>query len=133
MGVWKPFHESSFSSFDKTGEEKNLPNPNPNNWELIRHKQIGDFLIVELKYLDCVNYEGRKIMIYHNVTIDKLKEQKLVDPHFSGNNQFYSPIGRFEPTQRGWIMGEFLIQSLNTVKEKHGETWMFYYLQKFEI
>ena len=65
-------------------------------------QQFGKNLVVELKYPDCTNYEGRKIMVYKNLTISKLLGAKLVDPHFAKGGKFRSPIARFEPTEDGW-------------------------------
>ena len=41
--------------------EKSLPNPDPNNYQILKHKQVYEFLIVKIKYLDCVNYELKTI------------------------------------------------------------------------
>jgi hypothetical protein len=38
--------------------------------------------------------------------IEALKCQKIIDPHFSDNKNFYSPIARFVPTDDGWRMAE---------------------------
>jgi len=77
-------------------------NPDPLNYEILRSQQVGRHLVVEVKYLDCTNYEGRKIMVYSNLTISNLILQKVVDPHFTVSDKFRSPIARFEPTDRGW-------------------------------
>ena len=50
-------------------------------------------------------------MLFENVTMQQLKKQKLVDPHFSDNAKFYSPIARFEPTEKGWEMALKLIET----------------------
>ena len=101
-----------FSS-DRYSEEKVITevivspgNPDPRNWEILESLQIDNCLIVEVKYPGCKNYEGRKILVYEGLTIEKLKKQKLIDPHFSENKKYYSPIARFEPTNRGWQMAE---------------------------
>ena len=52
-----------------------------------------------------------KIMVYECELGDLLR-QKSIDPHFSDNKNFYSPIARFEPTIRGWEMGKLLIYGL---------------------
>jgi len=78
-----------------------LPNPKPDNYGLLRSEVVNGFLIIELKYHDCTNYEGRKVMVYECSLQDLLK-QKLIDPHFSNNENYFSPIARFEPTERGW-------------------------------
>ena len=41
-------------------------------------------------------------MVYKDCNIDKLKNQKLIDPHFAENKKLYSPIARFEPTIEGY-------------------------------
>lgn len=79
-------------------------NPKPNNYKIVRHEQVGDNLVVEIKYLDCTNYEGRKILAYLKLTFENLMSQKLIDPHFSENKKYCSPFARFEPTESGWIL-----------------------------
>lgn len=81
--------------------KKSLPNPDPKNYEIQSHYEIGDFLIIQIKYLDCINYEGVKILVF-KTTMEKLMAQKNIDPHFCDNKKFISPIARFEPTQEGW-------------------------------
>lgn len=80
---------------------KKLPNPNPANYSIIRSDFVNGYLIIELKYHDCINYEGKKIMVYE-CTLNDLLNQKLIDPHFCDNKDYFSPIARFEPTERGW-------------------------------
>ena len=107
MGVFSLFSSSSrsrkISSIDIIqNATPNLPNPNPANYKILRSEQIDNYLVVEIQYLDCINYEGKKILVYRDCTLDKLKKQKLIDPHFCENKNFLSPIVRFEPTDDGW-------------------------------
>lgn len=112
MGCSYGFSSSSYdednSVFDKPKLKKqldkisNLPNPKPNNYSIIESKLFGKYLIVKIIYHDCTNYEGVKIMVYKDCTIEDLINQKLIDPHFSESNNFKSPIARFEPTDSGW-------------------------------
>lgn len=81
-------------------------NPDPANYTIIDTLTIGNLLIVEIKYPSCHNYEGKKILVYEGVSWRKLREQELIDPHFSNNKKFLSPIARFEPTEKGWRMAE---------------------------
>ena len=74
------------------------------NFRILRHLEIGPFLVVEVHYPDCKNYEGKKILLYRNCNIDLLLRQGSIDPHFSENKDHYSPIARFEPTEAGWRM-----------------------------
>lgn len=78
------------------------PNPNPANYRIINDLQINNNLVVEILYPDCSNYEGRKILVFKGISLEKLLKQKLIDPHFSENKKYKSPFARFEPTKKGW-------------------------------
>jgi hypothetical protein len=99
-------HWKSSSSLDnssnKSNKSNNRPDPNPSNYEILRYEQIGEYLIIEIKYFDCPNYEGKKILIFGGISIKGLMCQEQIDPHFSDNKNFYSPMARFEPTETGW-------------------------------
>lgn len=101
MGM--PTCRFSSSSFDLKKNQKDLkqPNPKPNNYDIIRSIVINEYLVIEIKYPDCINFEGKKIMVYRCELKDLVK-QKLIDPHFSESKKYYSPIARFEPTNEGW-------------------------------
>lgn len=98
MGIHIGFSRDSYISPAITG------NPDPSKYEILRHKQDGDILVIEIHYPDCTNYEGKKILVYEGITLSELKLQKMIDPHFSESKEFVSPIARFEPTDRGWDM-----------------------------
>ena len=87
---------------DKSNTYQNPENPNPTNFEFVRSQQVGTRLVVEVRYPNCTNYEGRKIMVYDNTNIHKLCREDKLDPHFCDNSKHSSPIARFEPTERGW-------------------------------
>ena len=87
MGIIKFFSKSSFDNGNIT-----LPNPDPANYSIIRSKVIGKHLVIEIKYHDCINYEGHKIMVYECCLNDLIK-QKIIDPHFTDNKNYFSPTG----------------------------------------
>lgn len=93
---------------DNTSKSSKLPNPDPYNWRILESIQYGRFLVVKINYPDCKNYEGNKILLYDGVTLQQLRNQGTIDPHFSENKKFHSPIARFEPTVRGWVMAKYL-------------------------
>ena len=93
------FNKSSYSSFDKPPVP---PNPDPSNYKILRGWSYDEaYLVIELQYPDCTNYEGRKILVF-KASLKSLLAQKKIDPHFSENKDFISPIARFEPTDEGW-------------------------------
>ena len=82
-----------------------LPNPNPTNYNIVKYQKEGRYLILHVDYPDCTNYEGRKILVYVNTTIEAIVAQARqhgLDPHFAANEDLLSPVARFVPTEWGW-------------------------------
>jgi hypothetical protein len=87
-----------------------LPNPDPSNYEWVQEKSFsgpgGDYLVVELHYPDCTNFEGNKILVYKGFVnfrhIEKANK-KLIDPHFCDSADHVNPIARFIPDKMGWL------------------------------
>ena len=114
MGLGPKF---SRSSYDKkcscnTTIVNNLPNPNPFNYRILDYFELDGNLLVKIKYPDCTNYEGIKILLYKNCRVIDLAQQISVDPHFSENKSMKSPFARFEPTESGWNTGLYLIKQM---------------------
>lgn len=87
----------------QTLEETNKKQPRADNYNIINSIQVGPHLVLEIHYPNCQNYEGKKILVFKNVELDTLllRNNNLIDPHFSDNPNFQSPIARFQPTQEG--------------------------------
>ena len=77
-------------------------NPNPLRFTVERSEKVGLFYVSVVRYPDCYNYEGKKILLFRNTTMLELLSQGSIDPHFSNNNKFRSPYARFEPSETGW-------------------------------
>jgi hypothetical protein len=88
-----------------------VPNPDPNNYKLVQVDEYKGYTIVKLRYPDCTNYEGNKILVFHAKLLD-LVNQKSIDPHFFQDNRFHSPIARFVPTPEGWQMAVDFVQMI---------------------
>jgi len=88
------------------------PNPDPSNYRIKRSRSLRGNLLIEIRYPDCTNYEGNKILLYRRTTLKQLKKQKHIDPHFARNKKFKSPVARFEPTKRGWAMGLVMLSKI---------------------
>ena len=65
-------------------------------------------MALRVKYPNCTNAEGIKIMVLKTSVIELLKT-KVLDPHFNDVNKV---IARFEPTDQGWIWAKAFILSL---------------------
>jgi hypothetical protein len=68
-----------------------------------------------IRYPDCTNYEGRKIVLFENVTEEQIKKLKFIDPHFC-NGDHIAPIARYVPTSQGWDRGVKMMQLLMMVE-----------------
>ncbi len=106
--------------FKPSGSSNSLPpqpivfpqNPNPMNFKVMKMKWVGKFAILMIHYPDCLNYEGKKILVYKNLTMKQLAVQTAIDPHFCNNKKVKSPIARFVPTNAGWKMAIKLCEVL---------------------
>jgi len=107
MGVCLIGSRSTYDAPSVT--QKELPNPDPRDFEIEKYEHIGSYLVMIVRYPRCINYEGRKILVYENITIRDILDQGHLDPHFAENKNYYSPIARFEPTDRGWEMARLFV------------------------
>lgn len=89
-------------------EDSDYPNPNPKNFKFKKINEMTPYTIVWVNYPDCVNYEGDKIMVFENMTVEDIANAKVIDPHFCDGDHI-SPIARFEPTAKGWEMARAFI------------------------
>jgi len=97
----------SSSSYD---DDLKNPNPDPQNYQIVRSLKINDFLILKVNYPDCTTWEGNKILVYKGLDLKTLEQQKSLDPHFSNNSKKHSPVARFIPTDEGWNMAVFFCE-----------------------
>jgi hypothetical protein len=87
-------------------------NPNPYNFKITKELVIEEFVIVMVNYPDCTNYEGNKILVYENMTLSDIKRLSILDPHFSKDKPFQSPIARFVPNDQGWIYAITMVKAI---------------------
>jgi len=97
----------------KVRELEGLPNPNPRNFRIGVFESQGPYMAVRVKYPDCKNYEGDKILAFKGLNINKLMNARFIDPHFCDSGKHPSPIARFEPTNEGWRMARKFIRMLD--------------------
>lgn len=110
MGI-SPFSNSKFDIYSDKQNNKNV-NPDPSKYEIIDYVEDNSHLLILIKYHGCTNYEGLKLLLFRNCTLEQLKQQKDIDPHFSNNKTKISPFARFEPTMHGVAAAKQLIELL---------------------
>ena len=118
MGMFKKpsvsiFEPKKLSVGSYTTKKRNSTNPNPTNFTIKKYEYDGAFLAIYINYPDCINFEGNKILVFSGASIEDLRKQKIIDPHFSDNKKYHSPIARFEPTHAGWVMALEFLRFLN--------------------
>ena len=107
------FSKDSYSVINtNAGQEPVAPNPNPGKFKIRKFDPANGNVVVLINYEGCTNYEGNKILVYENLTIEELRSQGLIDPHFSENEKYRSPFARFEPTTKGWIKAVLFARNL---------------------
>lgn len=85
-------------------------NPNPKDFSVIFSISCGEYVVAEVLYPNCINYEGRKILVFKGITEQGLKKLTYLDPHFSIRSPL---IARFAPTPNGWDMAVKLVEILS--------------------
>jgi hypothetical protein len=83
-------------------------NPKANRFGVTRWMEKDNKIVVMLNYPDAINYNGNKILVFDNAEMFwKCVRENDVDPHFL--EAHYSPVARFEPTDRGWELAQALV------------------------
>jgi hypothetical protein len=90
-------------------------NPDPSNFEILQGGMNKNFTIVRVRYPDCDNFEGEKILVYKGPVLKEIMKQKKLDPHFCDKCPL-SPIARFAPTEEGLSLALKLTATINQEK-----------------
>lgn len=112
MGLMKPVSECRVS--EESGSADRQSNPDPRNYDVINLMRMGEFVVVRVRYPDCTNYEGVKVLVFdirHFDYLEKCAATKKVlrytrplDPHFCGSARHPTPVARFKPDREGMKM-----------------------------
>ncbi|MFA6049949.1 MAG: hypothetical protein WC761_02010 [Candidatus Paceibacterota bacterium] len=102
--------ERSYAAdLSRTLEKFETGQPRPDKYEIIDYEVFGPYLVLNIKYPNCTNFSGLKILVV-KATVKELVLAKHIDPHFSEDkkagsrlpsNRLSSPIARFPPTDEG--------------------------------
>lgn len=102
-------HNQSVKTKKKTQSNLCL---NPRKYEIVQEKIVGGCVIAKIKFDNCINFEGMKILVYDSIEkFAQLKRENYIDPHFS--QVLYSPVARLEPTARGEQMAVIVANAIN--------------------
>lgn len=89
---------SMFSSSCGSNPNPKLPNPNPKKFNIEVANQVGDYCICIIAYPDCTTFDGKKVLVFKDSSINIMKRE-IIDPHFLGKQN--DPIARFPATKDG--------------------------------
>lgn len=104
-----PFARSSDAYRPYTPILETAPNPNPYRFTILGYEQYGRYLLAEIKYLDCTTFDGRKLIIFKDLTPLFLELETYIDPHFFEDGNI---VARFIPNKEGVKLARALLQSL---------------------
>lgn len=85
--------------------------PNPTKFIIRMYNEQNGNLAILVKYPNCKNYEGEKVIVYRNTTWEQVRNLKELDPHFT-KKTVIKPFARFEPTTEGWLKAVELLNAL---------------------
>ena len=74
-------------------------NPKIDNYDIIELYEFNNIrciIVAIIKYKDCTNYEGVKILIFEKISKEELLKLKLIDPHFMDDRK-NKLLARFNP------------------------------------
>ena len=99
--LWYPSGPKINSSSDGPSwpVQTDSKNPDPKHFEITGHTVNGEYVILEVVYPNCTNYEGKKLLVFKGHTVKSLLLLKEMDPHFLEDG--FSCIARFAPTDEG--------------------------------
>lgn len=90
------------------------PNPNPGMFTIKRvdtfRNEYDVYLVAEINYVGCTNYEGNKVCVFKGISKDELMALTYLDPHFAESK--FSPIARFKPDGEGWANARMFAKML---------------------
>ena len=107
MGVFK----MSVGNYDQTRGSTPIVqgNPNPRHFEILQVQEVGRHAVAKIRYPDCANYEGMKILVFLDTNAKAIANADFIDPHFT-DLDVLKPVARFEPTEIGWVMACDLLE-----------------------
>ena len=80
----------------------NTPHPNdpdPSLFIIMHVEQIGSCVLAIIKYPNCTNFEGEKVIVWKDRTVSEIQEMVSIDPHFNETDK--TLVARFIPTGVG--------------------------------
>lgn len=83
------------------------PNPDPARWTLLDCVVYPGAYVLKVRYHDCTNFEGVKVMVYRGT----YSPRRSLDPHFYEGDD--APIARFRPDKEGWNNACKLASTIN--------------------
>lgn len=108
---WKTGKQYFSSRKEQPTVQPTDQNPDPRNFKVEQVFVVGPHIVAVIRYPNCTNYEGLKVMLFKNLPLDQFSNLKWIDPHFC-DGKHVSPFARFEPTQTGVDMAVFVAKNL---------------------
>jgi hypothetical protein len=103
MGIGRKY---SVSGRRKSGSPSNvsrirLGEPQAHRFEILSMEQIGSNVVGIFRYPDATEFKGIKIVVYRDVTVQKVAASSKLDPHFLKKSSHPTPFARFVPSSDG--------------------------------
>lgn len=81
--------------------------PNPLRFTIEAVEHGNGYVLALVRYPDCTNHEGLKILLFHGVSVAWVRDLVKLDPHFFEGG---SIVARFAPTPKGLKMARTFLE-----------------------
>ncbi len=89
------------SAYERTsGQVVPDTNPDPERFTVERTHSVGSYVCAMIDYVNCTNYEGKKIVVFEKTVAEDVWSAESVDPHFMEDGKV---VARFRPDDEGWL------------------------------
>ena len=120
MGLMRHFSDNRCSNSCSTNNrgytapEIRLGEPDPRKFTVLDFSSMNGITIAMLYFKGCVNFGGKKLLIFYDADFASIQKSGVCDPHFLESG--VSPIARFEPTARGRSMALIFAKAWSEAK-----------------
>ena len=83
----------------------------PKKFEILELHVFTDWLVAYIRYQGASNFDGYKVLVFHDVKESALRSLDCIDPHFCEGGHI-APVARFIPTLEGWRMALTFVHAM---------------------
>lgn len=80
------------------------PMPDPYRFRVIHWQDFKASLLVEVEYPGCTTFDGRKLLVFRDMSVNELEATSVLDPHFTELEPRL--VARFRADETGRLLAQ---------------------------